>query len=179
MWTISKALSGEIKVSGGGGSIHTFQRKELSTIDDKIRFINALGKEVLISYKEIVSINGQSPAATIGAVLDQILALFEGTDSNPMPFKFVTPGTPFGMSVTTSTTGNLPVTFADQPCKQIEIINDLSVGIEYQVNATGAFIHIPASSWRTIDGITNASQIGLRRTDLSNTSVTVTAEARI
>lgn len=200
MWTISKTTSGEVKVIGGSG-IHTFQRKDFSTLDDRIRFLNAIGEPVYIPYKQIQAIDGVAAADNLSDVIDQILALFETSVgngggsafdgqlkqnaapvsvSNPLPVQSVTSGTPYGMSVTTSATGATPVAFTSQACKELEIVNDSNtVDIEYQVNATGSYVRIPARSWKLIDGITNANQVRIRRADQANTQITITAEARI
>lgn len=69
--------------------------------------------------------------------------------------------------------------FAAQVCTALDVVNPNSVDVEYQRNATGNTMTIPAGASRLIQGITNANQIGVRRVDQSTTAVTVQAEAYV
>lgn len=80
------------------------------------------------------------------------------------------------ISVQTSATGANFATFASQACTMMEIINNSGADIEYQRNGTGNTIWIPNNGTRMISGISNASQIGIRRIDQTSTQVTVAAE---
>ncbi|WP_304306233.1 hypothetical protein [Pseudacidovorax intermedius] len=82
---------------------------------------------------------------------------------------------------TSGANGATYVAFGNAPCTALEIVNTRAdaVDIEYQRGgAATAGIVIPAGYSRLIDGITNASQIAIRRRDAQLTSVTVMAEAR-
>lgn len=82
------------------------------------------------------------------------------------------------VSLTTSATGANFVTFASTACKGLDVVNTTGTDLEYQRNGTGSsYIRIAAGATRYIIGITDASQIGIRRFDQSNTQVTLSAEA--
>lgn len=66
--------------------------------------------------------------------------------------------------------------FTAAACARMDIVNNTGVTIEYRRDGAGATMRIPDGSSRLIEGITNASQIGIRRTDQSATQVTVDAE---
>jgi len=79
-------------------------------------------------------------------------------------------------SITTNTVGTSFAIFSDIFCKQIVIANTTNTDIEYQRNAAGVAFPIPAQSAKTIIGITNSNQIGIRRIDQNNTQITLFAE---
>ena len=97
-----------------------------------------------------VPVNSSVPTATSGTILTQ---------------------------TTNGTTGSLFVLFAAQTCTALDIVNNTGVTIEYQRSAAGNAMQIPTGTARMVIGITNANQIGIRRTDQSTTQVTVQAEA--
>jgi hypothetical protein len=79
-------------------------------------------------------------------------------------------------SIQTNATGTNFNVFPSTQCKQIILANNTSVDIEYQRLGVGSAFPIPAQSAKTITGITNASQIGIRRIDQSNTQISLAAE---
>jgi hypothetical protein len=81
------------------------------------------------------------------------------------------------VSIQTSTTGSNWVSFSSQACNALDIVNVSGFTIEYRRGGTGDSIPIPTGSARLVVGITNASDISLRRVDLSNTQITITSEA--
>lgn len=81
------------------------------------------------------------------------------------------------VSLQTSATGSSYVTFAAFGCDSLDIVNTTGTAIEYRRGGTGDTVTIPNNSARMIVGISNASEISLRRVDQSNTQVTVKAEA--
>jgi hypothetical protein len=81
------------------------------------------------------------------------------------------------MSLTTAATGSNYTAFSSQTCNSLDIVNSSSVAIEYRRGATGNAMTILSGSSRLVAGITNANQIDVRRTDLSNTQITIPAEA--
>lgn len=78
---------------------------------------------------------------------------------------------------TSATDGSVYAAFTAYACTGLDIVNNTDADIEYQRNATGAAMTIKAGATRFIQGITNASQIAVRRKDLAATTVTVEAEA--
>jgi len=79
--------------------------------------------------------------------------------------------------VATSGAGSTYVTFPDQPCTLLDIVNSTGVDLEYRRGGGGSSMPILAGTSRLIGGITNASQIGVRRLDVAVTPVNVPAEA--
>lgn len=81
------------------------------------------------------------------------------------------------MTAATAGSGTGWTAFSSQACSVLDISNVTGADIEYRRNATGSAMRIPDGGSRMVVGITNASQIEVRRVDLSTTPVTVTAEA--
>lgn len=67
--------------------------------------------------------------------------------------------------------------FANQACTSLDVVNNSAVDIEYQRGGAGNTMRIKAGAFRTVRGITNANQIGVRRVDLTASAVQVDAEA--
>lgn len=80
------------------------------------------------------------------------------------------------LSLTTSTTGATFVAFGALACTSLDLVNVSAVDVEYQRGGAGATMTVPAGSSRLIQGITNANQIGVRRSDNNNAQVVVKAE---
>ena len=78
-------------------------------------------------------------------------------------------------SVQTSATGATYVAFASRNCRQLCIVNNSGADIEFRQGATGVAIAVLSGQSFPIFGLSNASQIDLRRVDQSNSQVTVTA----
>lgn len=76
----------------------------------------------------------------------------------------------------TSATGATFVAFPSQPCKEMQIVNLTGAQIEYCYNGTGNAIGIPTGASKYVLDIQNANQVSIRRSDQSNTQVTVSAE---
>lgn len=81
------------------------------------------------------------------------------------------------MSAQTAATGTNWTAFASQACVALDIVNNTGTTVEYRRGATGTAMQIPTGAARMVIGITDANQIDVRRTDTSNTQVTVQAEA--
>lgn len=62
--------------------------------------------------------------------------------------------------------------FPDQACTELEIFNDSQVPVEYRRNGAGNVVTLLANQRRRILGITNANQIGIRRSDYAVTGRT-------
>lgn len=81
------------------------------------------------------------------------------------------------MSLSTSVTGTNYVAFADKECDALDIVNHSNQNIVYVRNGTGDAMVILSKTSRIVVGISNASEISIRREDLNATPVTVSAEA--
>lgn len=81
------------------------------------------------------------------------------------------------LALTTAATGTNYTAFASQACTALDIVNNTGVTIEYRRNAAGVAMQIPTGAARMVIAITNANQVDVRRTDTSNTTVTMQAEA--
>jgi hypothetical protein len=81
------------------------------------------------------------------------------------------------LTLTTAATGSNWTSFSSQECDAIDIVNNTGTTLEYRRSGAGYTIPIPTGSARLVIGIDNASDISVRRSDTSNTQVTVTAEA--
>lgn len=79
------------------------------------------------------------------------------------------------IAVTTSAVGTNYTAFASQACKQLTISNNTGTVVELRQDATGEALPIQNGSYFTFYGLTNANQLDCRRTDTSNTQVTVQA----
>jgi hypothetical protein len=78
-------------------------------------------------------------------------------------------------SVQTNATGANFSAFASQNCKQLTISNNSGTAIEVQQDGAGVALPIPDQTYFTFYGLANASQLGVRRVDQSNTQVTIAA----
>lgn len=78
-------------------------------------------------------------------------------------------------SLQTNATGTTFTAFSNQACKQLTISNQSGTTIEVRQDGAGVAFQIPTGAFYTFFGITNANQLDVRRTDTSNTQVTITA----
>ena len=83
-------------------------------------------------------------------------------------------------STTTSTTGSSFVALTAGACTEIVLNNAeaTAVDIRYQRGGTGESMLVPAGAIAVIEGITNSSNIGIRRADQSNAQVTISFERK-
>jgi hypothetical protein len=124
-------------------------------------------------------------ADDIGGVLYQRMKISEGADgsatdvsaANPMPSSVPGAVSATIMSLTTAATGSNFTAFSSQACNSLDIVNTSSVSIEYRRGGAGNTMTILSGSSRLVVGITNASDISVRRVDQSNTQITIPAEA--
>lgn len=79
------------------------------------------------------------------------------------------------LTATTDSSGTAFVKFSAQPCVQLTIANNTGTTIEVQQGGSGAALPIFPASYYTFFGLTDASNLGVRRVDQSTTSVTVIA----
>ncbi len=83
------------------------------------------------------------------------------------------------LNVTTDVVGTNYTAFGSQACDTLEIYNYTGVDIEYKRNGAGNSLKIANDGSKKIVGIIDASQISVRRVDVSNTPVTLVAESVI
>lgn len=90
-----------------------------------------------------------------------------------------TPTTVTIVSLQTNATGATYNAFASQACEALDIVNTAAAAVDLEVRrgASGNTIIVPAGSSRMFVGLSNASDLQVRRLDQSNTQVTFTAEA--
>lgn len=81
------------------------------------------------------------------------------------------------LGLTTSATGATYTAFGSQACTGLDVVNNTGTTIEYRRGGAGTAMQIPTGTARMVIGITNANQVDVRRTDTSNTQVTLQAEA--
>ena len=94
---------------------------------------------------------------------------------------FVTPRMSNGgfISITTSNTGTPYVPFANQVCSQLTISNDSGNPIDIQQGGAGIAFKVIPLTYMTLYGLSDANTISIRRTDTSNTQLTITARWEI
>jgi hypothetical protein len=78
-------------------------------------------------------------------------------------------------SVTTLAAGATYVAFASALCTQLTLVNTTGTALEVQQDAAGTGLPIPDGVIYTFYGLTNASQLGVRRLDQAVTPVTAKA----
>jgi hypothetical protein len=78
-------------------------------------------------------------------------------------------------SVTTAATGTNWTAFAAQLCSQLTVSNDTGTDLEFRQDGAGVTFTVFDTTYYTFFGLTNASQIEVRRKDTSNTQVTAKA----
>ena len=90
-----------------------------------------------------------------------------------------TPTTVTIVSLQTNATGTTYNAFASQACEQLDIVNTApsAVDLEVRRGGSGNTIIVPGGSSRMFVGLSNASDLQVRRQDTSNTQITFTAEA--
>jgi hypothetical protein len=77
------------------------------------------------------------------------------------------------VTITTSATGTDYVAFADRPAKAVAISNNS--GTSLSIRQDGSDFILPTASIFKFDGIEDASQLSVKRTDESDTPVTASA----
>lgn len=78
-------------------------------------------------------------------------------------------------SVNTDASGSAWVAFPAQACERLVVVNTIGVAIEVRQGGAGVALPIPDGSGFTFEGITNASDLSLRRIDLDTKIETVFA----
>lgn len=94
--------------------------------------------------------------------------------SLPLPVTSISTKSGF-LSLTTSTTGTNYVTFANTDLNKLIISNQSGTTIEVRQGGAGATFLIPTANIVNLSGLINANQISIRRSDTSNTQITVSA----
>ena len=80
------------------------------------------------------------------------------------------------ISIATSSTGNEFVTLPTQPCKQLTIFNLTGAMLSFQRHGTGPTIEIPDGVSWMFRGLSDASNLSVKRTDSNGSPVTFKAE---
>ncbi len=92
-----------------------------------------------------------------------------------IPSAVITPEMSDGGHISVSISGAPFVTFASTLCKQLTIVNNSGVDIEVQQDAAGANLPIINGTAYPFYGLSNASQLGVRRIDQVATAKTIVA----
>lgn len=79
------------------------------------------------------------------------------------------------LNVTTAGTGTTWTALAAQTCKQVTIANNTGTAVEVRQDAGGVGFPVFDATYYTFYGLSDASQIQIRRVDTSNTQVVVNA----
>ena len=103
---------------------------------------------------------------------DVLQVIYEDQTQVPVIPSMTTGG---NISVTTAATGTNWTAFASQTLKQLTVSNQTGTNIEFRQGGAGVGFIVPSGAVFTFFGITNANEIGARRTDTGNTQVTITA----
>jgi len=166
--TISIDL-GTIKIVSGG--YDRFFRLNSIEVYDNETLIATATIEVFIAA--LINL-GYSPIVNATVSLASINTKTPALDNNRVP---VLPSMTNGgnLAVTTNATGTTYTAFASQACKQLTISNQSGVVIEVRQGGGGVALQIPTGAFYTFFGITNANQLDVRRVDVSNTQITITA----
>ena len=106
-------------------------------------------------------------------------------DTGPLPgpdSMSVVEATPSAVTIvalTTSATGATFVAFGSQACEQLDLVNTAPAAVDLEIRrgGSGNTIIVPAGSSRMFVGLSNASDLQVRRFDQSNTQITFTGEA--
>lgn len=80
--------------------------------------------------------------------------------------------------IQTNATGTTFVTLTALAAREVTVFNTTGTTIEVRRGGAGVAIKLPDGASKTFDAITNANALSLRRTDTSNTQVTVQYEVR-
>lgn len=79
------------------------------------------------------------------------------------------------LTLTTAATGTNWTAFASQDCKQLTLVNNTGTALEFRQDGAGAAVPVFNATYFTIFGISNTSDISVRRVDNSGTQVTLNA----
>lgn len=169
-----------IHLTLGGNSVFNKPYTAISTIDgvaptDKADAISKL-ITLFSTTAKFVSLGSETITIT-GNVNVGTSVEVNNTTVNPVPV-IERPQTITAtiISALTAAVGSNYTAFGSVACTSLEISNNTGTTIEYRRGATGTAFPIPTGTVKKIVGITNANQIDIRRTDTSNTQVTVYAE---
>src|ERR1019366_4485177 len=132
-----------------------------------VALLKALAGKLDTLATDITNATGPVGAGTEAAAIRVTLST-DGTGVVVPVFHGIGP-----LSLQSNATGTTYNVFSSQACKQATLINDTGFDLELQLGATGTTFILWANSSLTIPGITNASTVGYRRKDQSNTQVTL------
>lgn len=83
------------------------------------------------------------------------------------------------LSVQSSATGSTWVTLTTAACDVLRLTNATGTLLEYRRGGAGNGMHLPNNATVDVYAVSNANEISFRRNDVSNTQVTITAEAYV
>lgn len=168
-YVITRTTSGLKCVEGTTGEVRFFSTPVLKITSALQYPQNATvidirqGQEYLqLAVADITSINGVAQA-TIGSTLPPLLDAL------------IAPAPGGNLTVQTAATGTNYTAFASTPCSRLTLFNGTGTSLDVQQGGAGANFTIPTGTSFTFDGLTNANQLGVRRTDTTNTQVTASA----
>ena len=176
-----KSTSGKYFILNGKKYLKNYEAKQefsLITVENKFKKEDVLFEA--IKFNDI-TINGSIPNTISDAVdlLNEIVSSAESLTNAELRASAlpVLPSMANGgnLAVTTNTTGTNYAAFASQVCKQLTISNQSGVVIEVRQGGAGVALQIPTGAFYTFFGITNTNQLDVRRVDVSNTQITITA----
>lgn len=81
-------------------------------------------------------------------------------------------------TMTTSTSGTAFITLSGGAVKEVTIFNFTGTTIDVRRGGAGVSVPLPTATIRTFDTLADASDLSVRRTDVSNTQVAVVYELR-
>ena len=168
------AQIGEVQTSPTANTV----LDRLKTIATNVAAVSTgLGAVVLAAGSNVIGkvglqVGGGDAATNAGAANATTLRTVPATGSTIIPVL----GSAGNISLQTSASGSTYVAFASLACKQLTIFNDTGVDVEVQQGGAGVAIPV-ANGSGGVDfyGLANASDLGVRRKDVSNTQVTVKA----
>lgn len=137
--------------------------------------LSETGEAQPVSVASLPLPTGAATETTLQSIDTKTPALVSGR--TPVASSVPTSGTVTILALSTAASGATYTPFGSQACVALDIVNNTGTTIEYRRGGAGTAMQIPTGAARMVIGITNANQIDVRRTDTSNTQVTLQAEA--
>ena len=184
-----------VSPTGGGGGSSADREVVVSTYRAKTASAGNYAVGDTITSTRVLDVSGASPAQvgatvwvneTSGSVLGAApsaahLTLTGSGGATDAEMR----ATPIGVipsmasggntSAQTAATGTNWVAFAAQACKRLTLANNTGAKVEFRQGGAGVGDVVFDGGYFVIEGVTNASQVEVRRVDTSNTQVTIAA----
>jgi hypothetical protein len=119
-------------------------------------------------------VSGSAPdvaTAVVPHVISGGVAIPQGTSAPGVVTPMLTSGG--HATVQTAATGTNYTALSAQACKQLTFLNNTGTAIGVRVGSSGAEVPVFDQSYYTFYGLTDASNLQVRRVDTSNSQVTV------